>query len=204
MSDTAKQVSLLVGTYSLKAFEFVKEKDAEGGYSAKFVEQIKGGNAFSFSFSLPELPIRSARQHAITHLHTHRCACAHACVCAMLSRVSTFIRVCEHVCMLCVRVLVDMGVRAAEHGLRCDIFQGVEQVNRAAKARFPVSCSICCTSEGRSLALLHILIAMRSAENPRNSIIRGLWFTCLGVSCTCTALATNLAHCHVFDVVAGI
>eukprot|EP00802_Teleaulax_amphioxeia_P029161 Tamp_31144.p1 GENE.Tamp_31144~~Tamp_31144.p1 ORF type:complete len:164 (+),score=51.36 Tamp_31144:46-492(+) len=45
VSDTAKQVSLLVGTYSLKAFEFVKEKDAEGGYSAKFVEQIKGAVA---------------------------------------------------------------------------------------------------------------------------------------------------------------
>jgi hypothetical protein len=42
ISDTAKQVSLLIGTYSLKAFEFVKAKDAEEGYSKKMLQQIKG------------------------------------------------------------------------------------------------------------------------------------------------------------------
>ena len=47
LSDTAKQVSLLLGTYSLKAFDFIKEKDAEGGYSAQLVEKIKGGNPSS-------------------------------------------------------------------------------------------------------------------------------------------------------------
>ncbi|EKX42192.1 hypothetical protein GUITHDRAFT_88180, partial [Guillardia theta CCMP2712] len=42
LSDTAKQVSLLIGTYALKAFDFVKQKDAEEGISKKLVEQIKG------------------------------------------------------------------------------------------------------------------------------------------------------------------
>ena len=42
ISDTAKQVSLLIGTYSLKAFDFVKAKDAEEGYSKKMLQQIKG------------------------------------------------------------------------------------------------------------------------------------------------------------------
>jgi hypothetical protein len=51
LSDTAKQVSLLLGTYSLKAFDFIKEKDAENGYSAQLVEKIKGGNPPS-----PRLP----------------------------------------------------------------------------------------------------------------------------------------------------
>jgi hypothetical protein len=51
LSDTAKQVSLLLGTYSLKAFDFIKEKDAENGYSAQLVEKIKGGNPSS-----PRLP----------------------------------------------------------------------------------------------------------------------------------------------------
>jgi hypothetical protein len=42
ISDTAKQVSLLIGTYSLKAFDFVKAKDAEEGYSKKMLQQLKG------------------------------------------------------------------------------------------------------------------------------------------------------------------
>lgn len=37
------QVSLLLGKYALKAFDFVKEKDAEQGLSAKFTDQIKDG-----------------------------------------------------------------------------------------------------------------------------------------------------------------
>jgi hypothetical protein len=37
------QVSLLLGKYALKAFDFAKEKDAEQGLSAKFTDQIKDG-----------------------------------------------------------------------------------------------------------------------------------------------------------------
>jgi len=43
VSDTAKQVSLLVGTYTLKAFDFVKKKDAEEGISKKLISQVKEG-----------------------------------------------------------------------------------------------------------------------------------------------------------------
>merc|ERR1712216_192594 len=42
VSDTAKQVSLLVGSSVLKAFDFVKEKDAGEGLSKKIIEQVKG------------------------------------------------------------------------------------------------------------------------------------------------------------------
>lgn len=42
LSDTAKQVSLLTGTYAIKAFDFVKEKDEEQGISKKLLTQVKG------------------------------------------------------------------------------------------------------------------------------------------------------------------
>ena len=42
LSDTAKQASLLVGTYVIKAVEFIKEKDAEEGLSKQIVDRIKG------------------------------------------------------------------------------------------------------------------------------------------------------------------
>jgi Mn2+/Fe2+ NRAMP family transporter len=42
LSDTAKQVSLLAGTYAIKAFDFVKEKDEEQGISQKLLKQVKG------------------------------------------------------------------------------------------------------------------------------------------------------------------
>lgn len=42
LSDTAKQVSLLAGTYALKAFDFIKEKDEEQGISKKILQQVKG------------------------------------------------------------------------------------------------------------------------------------------------------------------
>jgi hypothetical protein len=45
LSDTAKQVSLLVGTYSLKLADFVKEKDAEAGYSQKLLSSVKEGTS---------------------------------------------------------------------------------------------------------------------------------------------------------------
>ncbi len=47
LSDTAKQVSLLVGSYSLKLADFVKEKDAEGGYSQKVLGSVKEGMKMS-------------------------------------------------------------------------------------------------------------------------------------------------------------
>ena len=37
------QVSLLLGTYSLKAFDFAKEQDAKEGLSKKLTDQIKDG-----------------------------------------------------------------------------------------------------------------------------------------------------------------
>jgi hypothetical protein len=42
LSDTAKQVSLLAGTYAIKAFAFIKEKDEEQGISKKLLTQVKG------------------------------------------------------------------------------------------------------------------------------------------------------------------
>jgi len=42
VSDTAKQVSLLVGTYTLKAFDYIKTKDSEEGISKKIIDQVKG------------------------------------------------------------------------------------------------------------------------------------------------------------------
>lgn len=41
LSDTAKQVSLLLGSYTLKFADFVREKDAEGGYSQKLLGSVK-------------------------------------------------------------------------------------------------------------------------------------------------------------------
>ena len=41
VSDTAKQVSLLVGSSVLKAFDFVKEKDAEEGLSKKIIDALE-------------------------------------------------------------------------------------------------------------------------------------------------------------------
>ena len=43
LGDTAKQVSLLVGSYSLKLADFVKEKDEEGGYSKQLLNSVKDG-----------------------------------------------------------------------------------------------------------------------------------------------------------------
>ncbi len=40
------QVSLLVGNYALKLFDFVKQKDAEQGWSNKLTAQIKEGKAY--------------------------------------------------------------------------------------------------------------------------------------------------------------
>jgi hypothetical protein len=49
LSDTVKQLSLLVGAYSIKFADFVKEKDAEGGYSQKLLDSVKDGTSFVFS-----------------------------------------------------------------------------------------------------------------------------------------------------------
>ncbi len=43
LSDTVKQLSLLLGSYSLKLADFVKEKDAEGKYSQKLLASVKDG-----------------------------------------------------------------------------------------------------------------------------------------------------------------
>ncbi len=50
LSDTVKQLSLLVGALSLKFADFVKEKDAEGGYSQKLLESVKDGNLYFLCF----------------------------------------------------------------------------------------------------------------------------------------------------------
>ena len=50
LSDTVKQLSLLVGALSLKFADFVKEKDAEGGYSQKLLESVKDGNLYFLYF----------------------------------------------------------------------------------------------------------------------------------------------------------
>eukprot|EP00286_Rhodomonas_abbreviata_P010017 CAMPEP_0181320018 /NCGR_PEP_ID=MMETSP1101-20121128/17891_1 /TAXON_ID=46948 /ORGANISM="Rhodomonas abbreviata, Strain Caron Lab Isolate" /LENGTH=162 /DNA_ID=CAMNT_0023427677 /DNA_START=36 /DNA_END=524 /DNA_ORIENTATION=+ len=39
--DTAKQVSLLIGTYAMKAFDYAKEKDAEQGFTKDLTDKIK-------------------------------------------------------------------------------------------------------------------------------------------------------------------
>ncbi len=50
LSDTVKQMSLLLGTYSLKLADFVKEKDAEGEYSRKLLASVKDGMPFLIMF----------------------------------------------------------------------------------------------------------------------------------------------------------
>jgi hypothetical protein len=46
LSDTVKQLSLLLGSYSLKLADFVKEKDAEGRYSQKLLASVKDGTPY--------------------------------------------------------------------------------------------------------------------------------------------------------------
>eukprot|EP00281_Chroomonas_sp_CCMP1168_P031957 CAMPEP_0206244614 /NCGR_PEP_ID=MMETSP0047_2-20121206/18255_1 /ASSEMBLY_ACC=CAM_ASM_000192 /TAXON_ID=195065 /ORGANISM="Chroomonas mesostigmatica_cf, Strain CCMP1168" /LENGTH=164 /DNA_ID=CAMNT_0053669853 /DNA_START=24 /DNA_END=518 /DNA_ORIENTATION=- len=41
LGDTAKQVSLLIGTYAMKLFDFVRQKDAEEGWTKKVTAQAK-------------------------------------------------------------------------------------------------------------------------------------------------------------------
>eukprot|EP00961_Rhodomonas_salina_P242017 3269529-Rhodomonas_salina.2 len=57
LADTAKQVSLLVGTYALKAFDFAKEKDAESGFTKDLTDKIKTSSSpppCHVSLCLPE------------------------------------------------------------------------------------------------------------------------------------------------------
>jgi hypothetical protein len=46
LSDTAKQVSLLIGSYAIKAFDFAKQKDAESGFTKDLTNKIKSSAFF--------------------------------------------------------------------------------------------------------------------------------------------------------------